>query len=668
MATIAQIVAQIRTAIYGKDVRENIAQGIEKCYEDSTANAQIQAIINKGQETLDSIPEDYTALTGEVDDLKSALTKYTGNEEIQFTDPADKKYINTSGDTTDFSVSVASLSEYKYAVVDCEAGDYFVINGVGGAGGRLWAFTDDSSPANVLTPKAASGERGTDLVIKAPSGAKKLVINIIGDGYAIKNRLLVNRVSELEKGIISAEPFEGYNLKNGVALTSNNGKEYTPASGADVSDVTGFIAVNPGDIVYISGKGASSVGGSGYNANKDTGVGNVVDLWSSSADSLYTVDGGIADNLKITIPNGVYFIRTCTRDNVNYPIKVIIDYKEAKVIGDIVKDTEKIADPDILFHRLSSTQFELHIKDVESGKYLIHPIRRLTYTKDMTQYGGSANMLSGDVWSPAAITTEQGTEILAGNLNFIYQVDENVSGFENENLHVGPQHGCEILDWFEFYADGKKIDISQSVDDTPCSTFRIIQKSYCYAPDRSISSTDNENYLKLDNGEKILTATHFIDCCYYENNKIEWRNALVFHRDHIKFSQLHGGMLDGRTTQITNVVINDAKISKNTITYGTNPVTLTPVGDSYNLTYNKKDADEGIQYGAGIIVRQRMMQDDGSRSKKSNIFSVAYNEDVKFYFMPAVCSVLGSTASAEEFNSGDSISVTNIREIKCSIS
>ena len=34
MATISQIVAQIRTAVFGKDVRENIAQGIEKCYYD----------------------------------------------------------------------------------------------------------------------------------------------------------------------------------------------------------------------------------------------------------------------------------------------------------------------------------------------------------------------------------------------------------------------------------------------------------------------------------------------------------------------------------------------------------------------------------------------------------------------------------------------------------
>ena len=36
--TIEQIVEQIRTAVYGKDVRENIALGIEKCYEDVGEN------------------------------------------------------------------------------------------------------------------------------------------------------------------------------------------------------------------------------------------------------------------------------------------------------------------------------------------------------------------------------------------------------------------------------------------------------------------------------------------------------------------------------------------------------------------------------------------------------------------------------------------------------
>lgn len=43
MATIAQIVAQIRTAVFGKDVRENIAQGIEKCYDDVEDLVLVQA-------------------------------------------------------------------------------------------------------------------------------------------------------------------------------------------------------------------------------------------------------------------------------------------------------------------------------------------------------------------------------------------------------------------------------------------------------------------------------------------------------------------------------------------------------------------------------------------------------------------------------------------------
>lgn len=44
MATMPQILAQIRTAIFGKDVRENIAQGIEKCYDN----------VNSGVTTADA--------------------------------------------------------------------------------------------------------------------------------------------------------------------------------------------------------------------------------------------------------------------------------------------------------------------------------------------------------------------------------------------------------------------------------------------------------------------------------------------------------------------------------------------------------------------------------------------------------------------------------------
>lgn len=45
MATISQIVAQIRTAIFGKDVRENIAQGIEQI--NQIAESAESAVSNK---------------------------------------------------------------------------------------------------------------------------------------------------------------------------------------------------------------------------------------------------------------------------------------------------------------------------------------------------------------------------------------------------------------------------------------------------------------------------------------------------------------------------------------------------------------------------------------------------------------------------------------------
>lgn len=84
MATIQQDLAAIRAAVYGKDVREAIADGIEKCYEDSTAGAQIALIEQKGQETLDSIPDDYTALSDNLENLKSAITD--GFDSLRVTD------------------------------------------------------------------------------------------------------------------------------------------------------------------------------------------------------------------------------------------------------------------------------------------------------------------------------------------------------------------------------------------------------------------------------------------------------------------------------------------------------------------------------------------------------------------------------------------------------
>lgn len=71
MATIAQIVAQIRTAVFGKDVRENIAQGIEKCYDDVEDLVLVQAeqppVSSNNKIWLKPTGEEYVVFT--VDDV-----------------------------------------------------------------------------------------------------------------------------------------------------------------------------------------------------------------------------------------------------------------------------------------------------------------------------------------------------------------------------------------------------------------------------------------------------------------------------------------------------------------------------------------------------------------------------------------------------------------------
>lgn len=71
--TITQVLNAIRTAVFGKDVREAIAAGIEKCYQDSTASGQIAEIEAAAEAARASIPQEYTALSDSVKTLESEM-------------------------------------------------------------------------------------------------------------------------------------------------------------------------------------------------------------------------------------------------------------------------------------------------------------------------------------------------------------------------------------------------------------------------------------------------------------------------------------------------------------------------------------------------------------------------------------------------------------------
>lgn len=78
---IARVLAAVSQAqAYAQDAKEEAdrAEAADDAVEDARDQA-ISAIEIKGAETLDSIPSDYTALSGDVSDLKSAVYKPTAN-------------------------------------------------------------------------------------------------------------------------------------------------------------------------------------------------------------------------------------------------------------------------------------------------------------------------------------------------------------------------------------------------------------------------------------------------------------------------------------------------------------------------------------------------------------------------------------------------------------
>lgn len=327
----------------------------------------------------------------------------------------------------------------------------------------------------------------------------------------------------------------------------------------------------------------------------------------------------------------------------------------------------------ITIKKISDNEIRLLIPTKDGSDYLIHPIVHNTYTKDMTPYGGSANMLCGDNWDPGDTKDSNGNTIVQGNLNFIYMVDSSVAGFENEDLHVGTGggatsgHGLEVREYTLFFADGVQFSIESMSDDIECSVFRMIQKSNCYAPDSSISATNALNWPKLDNGNPIITAQHYLDAKFEIGNRITWRNRLLIKRNGVIFNQIHGGMLRSFTTKLNEVAVNDVQASRNHFEYTDGQYVITPIGDSVNLTWVNRYADEANMYGDGIEIFQRMIQDDGSRFKKSIMMCQKYEQQnllsFKVYFMPALVTLRSSIQDAEVFNNGDIISVTNYREI-----
>jgi hypothetical protein len=92
-----------------------------------------------------------------------------------------------------------------YAVIDCSAGDKFIITATGGNKSRVWGFIDGNNAILTVSDANATVE---NFEITAPTNAVKLILNAYrnSDMYAYKvGNNLAYRINTLEKGGLTDE-------------------------------------------------------------------------------------------------------------------------------------------------------------------------------------------------------------------------------------------------------------------------------------------------------------------------------------------------------------------------------------------------------------------------------------------------------------------------------
>ncbi len=141
-----------------------------------TAHPEATTTVEDGAISRAKLNDDLKAKTDAVPDLKSALGKSTGNEEL-IGWSENHKYIITNGDTADITSPTTTTSNVRYQVIQCQKGDYFTITATGGNASRAYAFINNNDNGKILEPRAGSGAVLTDQIIVAPANSTHLIVN-----------------------------------------------------------------------------------------------------------------------------------------------------------------------------------------------------------------------------------------------------------------------------------------------------------------------------------------------------------------------------------------------------------------------------------------------------------------------------------------------------------
>lgn len=162
------------------------------------------------------------------------------------------KFINGKNITLAYDIgSVVDLTpqnipSYRYAIIECEYNDSFLLNVEGGINPRAWGFVDEN---NVLLSVAGANTSADNILVYAPINSAKLIIN---DNNTSKECFKVGRVSQNTHEIKS--------VSNDISIINAENNKNFLYQFDNIINAFGY------DFVQAIGKVFTVTGESGYNS------------------------------------------------------------------------------------------------------------------------------------------------------------------------------------------------------------------------------------------------------------------------------------------------------------------------------------------------------------------------------------------------------------------
>lgn len=240
-------------------------------------------------------------------------------------------YIKTNDVTIGSTLSLTPIANTgtSYAIIDCNPGDVFILNGYGFGSGDMFAFIDES---NKLLAKGGQGLI-TDYVITAPANSKRVVLNseTYQHTYNIKQLKYGSTVEEINRLLQYKEKQESAfdvveSILNPADPDNVNGKYINPTSGALADggyNTTGYIPIVPGKqyFAFLKSGSAATIRNLAY--------------FSSTKTVLYGAGTSNVDNF--IPPYGAQYVRcSFTNSYGNLDNVCICDYQNAFPYGTYV--------------------------------------------------------------------------------------------------------------------------------------------------------------------------------------------------------------------------------------------------------------------------------------------------------------------------------------------